>query len=556
MQRRRVDLRLPDGSTTWAYLSDEERLLPETAQYRDLRPVGLNGDDAALLLARLPLGTPTSMLGTNGPLLASVADPNNAHNEGLGAYASHYLRDSVHAADAARVRFPHLSLRTTEFWLPWLGTKFDADTGEEPWRPPHRVHDPNDPAVPKLPGSDSDLEGPSFASVDAPPLLARALLRHLVQHPELADRVVRNHDGVTTYTWAQAAAGMLALIDRWRSSNPEGLIEAHAVSGTYASFPFWMDSPYAYFHKDGRLASPPASTIELLEYVDEALTLALRLAQLRPDLGWSASSLREQQETLRAGLLAYYWVPDGQHFARGTDREPGTGEVRRLKVRGSNMGRVLGLLDGEHNRDYFEATVQHLFSPEMVGPAGFLTAASDEVLFSPERYHNGPAWPHDTFQVVEKLARRLPALAMAVCDVLVRMSRNYRMEFAPASDRPDPEPGRWNVRIERPNVHGKLIRPTVIKSPETVTAYAEGARIGAVTLRQQLLSTGRHAATNAPDRALEIALLPQARELLALPSGSGRTVLPLSPVPRRPTAVTQDATKGQDQRGQSNGLRQ
>jgi glycogen debranching enzyme len=523
MLRRLVEY--PQGEAIGqVHLVDEERLLPDTATFSDLKPPSLTPEQSLLLLNMLPEDASTDDLGRNGPLLASATDAANAANPLAGAYQDRYARDSLESVAAVASVYPALDRATNLFWLQHLGRRDDPATHEQPWRTPHRIHEPARGGRTRLPGDDADMEAPSFSSVDATPLTILSTLRQLQLHPELGSELITHYTGETTYTYAEALAGQLELVRSWRRENAEGVIEAHAYSGTYKSFPFWKDSPIAYVHADGTLASPPVSTVEVVGYAYDAFAGAAALAEAHPELGLNADGLRAEAADIRAGLLEHYWLAERGHFALGTDRDPATGALRPLTPKASNMGRLLngGILEGEEYRPYREAIVRTLFSPEMACPAGFLTLARDEVLFGPNRYHNGPPWIHDTEAIAQGIGATYPALAALAYQVVVRACREFHPEFLPATDEPNPKPNGWNVRMERPNVYGELIRPTVEKSPTPLQAWAVTAHVSAERQLRLMRTLGRTRATDKRDRAFEQDLLPSARAVFALPAAATR----------------------------------
>lgn len=545
MERLLVTYRQGPQQAGWFFVGSGEEPILHTAVHSLLSPLNMSPEEALRELNGLPPDAPLSELGRDGPPLAAASGKANADNPLAGAYPDYYGRDSLWIARLTHEELPFLRSRTVRFWLERLGREEGTSEHEQPWRAPHRFHKPGSPLMPALPGADRDPEATSFGSLDATPMLAADAIDEVRLRPEVAFQRIDHYTGTASYTYAEAIDGMLALIRTWRSSNAEGLIESEAIAGVYKSFPFWKDSPYAYMHRTGELATPPVSSVEVVGYAYSAFAAAAELARNRPELGWNVDELQKEAESLRRTLFEHYWLPDRGYFALGTDRSGPDGAVRPLEVKASNMGHLLGsgILAGEEHRPYREAIVRSLLSADMLCPAGVCTLSWDELLFSPTRYHNGPAWVHEQMIIADGMAEHYPALALLLARAVERNVGRYYPEFLPASRNTQPAPSEWNVRVRMRNVYGETIEPTVEKSPQPLTGWAVAARKSADALIARLESEGRLVATHPEDRRLEEELQLKAATLLGF-SGPATTVQAVGAPTRRPAqAAGQSADK-------------
>lgn len=148
--------------------------------------------------------------------------------------------------------------------------------------------------------------------------------------------------------------------------------------------------------------------MEVAAYAFGALREAARLVARYPRASWPATADKLEQAALRLRLrlIELTWVNEGRYFAAGVDRGP-AGELRQLRIRTSNMGRLLDseILEGPEWRSHREAIIAHMFSDSMLASVGIRTLAAGEARYRPGSYHNGSVWPFDSRLIARGLER-------------------------------------------------------------------------------------------------------------------------------------------------------
>ena len=158
----------------------------------------------------------------------------------------------------------------------------------------------------------------------------------------------------------------------------------------------WKDSEPSMAFRDGSLADPPISPVEVQGYVYDA---KLRVAELARDV-WGdpdlAARLTEQARLLRERFNEAFWVADG-YYALGLD----SGK-RQIDAVGSNMGHLLW--SGIVPADRIDAVADRLMGDGLWSGWGVRTMSAEDRAYNPLVYHNGTVWPHDNSLIAWGLA--------------------------------------------------------------------------------------------------------------------------------------------------------
>ena len=217
-----------------------------------------------------------------------------------------------------------------------------------------------------------------YGSVDATPLFLILLseLWRWTGDPALA-RELEGH-----------ARRALEWIDGPADPDGDGFVEYHRRARRGLRNQSWKDSEPSMAFRDGGLADPPISPVEVQGYVYDA---RLRIAELAREVwGDAALALRltEQARALKERFNAAFWVADGGYYALGLD-----GDKRQIDAVGSNMGHLLwsGIVPPER----IDAVADRLMGDGLWSGWGVRTMAAEELTYNPLVYHNGTVWPHD-----------------------------------------------------------------------------------------------------------------------------------------------------------------
>ncbi|MGF1664021.1 MAG: glycogen debranching N-terminal domain-containing protein [Kineosporiaceae bacterium] len=194
----------------------------------------------------------------------------------------------------------------------------------------------------------------------------------------------------------ERVAGLLPALERALAWMPEhgdtdgdGFLEYADESGTGLSNQGWKDSGDAIRDPDGALPVQPLALCEVQGY---AYAAALAGAALLDEFGRGGGDrYRAWAERLRDAFRRSFWVADGwgRYPAVALD-----GDKRPVASLTSNVGHLLGtgLLDPEE-----EALITDLLaSPALFSGFGVRTMAAGSPGYSPQGYHVGSVWPHDT----------------------------------------------------------------------------------------------------------------------------------------------------------------
>lgn len=254
-----------------------------------------------------------------------------------------------------------------------------------------------------------------YGSVDATPSFVHLIGRWCDRHgPDLLDAAVLPETTVADAALA-AVRWMVREIDGsdlgllgFRRRNPRGLV--HQT---------WKDSQTSLLHSDGTVANhgTPIATIDVQARAFDALIAAVRhMGSRRPAEArrWLATARR-----LRAATLRVMWMPEHAYFAQGVDRDPRSGQVRRLDSLASDAAAVLdsALLDGlspSRRRRMVRGIVARICGPDFLTDCGVrCRARSQDHLIGFADYHGSRAvWPKETVDIARGLRRQgYPLLA-------------------------------------------------------------------------------------------------------------------------------------------------
>lgn len=397
-------------------------------------------------------------IGDLGPVVASLAIDEEkaakkmADHESFHKYEALFGRDSLRVALDVLPRYPKLMKATLLALARLQGTENNLYREEEPGRIIHESRNPHDPIAIEL--TEKNHWGwPYYGSVDATPNFIVALWKYCHATSTTAGE---GYDFLQTIYIAKdgvekTIADCLEACVDWTigrlNANPEGLLEfRHSFEGSTLN-QAWKDSPDAYHHADGTMANhnDGIASIEVQRLTYDALLYAANIYEQHLDKAAEAEELRTRAAHLRDRILDLFWTEDkGGYFVLGTDRD-GSGNLRQLNIRTSNMGHILRsdflLTKGERAEKIREAVIRQLFSQEMLNVSGIRTLASDEYRFRPGAYHNGSVWLWDTYFIARALAKqgylRLAAnLANRVENVI--SSTGKFVEYARGDDGPTP----------------------------------------------------------------------------------------------------------------------
>lgn len=332
------------------------------------------------------------ILSYRGPWLIPYASVPFDHHRGVGEqnlFRCLFGRDSLVIADFLGARVPGLRRGVICALGEAQGENFVAQSEEEPGRIAHEIRDPGDERAREIMAREG-WSFPYFGSVDSTPLWLKALSKETLEEPGLLDIKLGNK------TLGERAV----LATKWilsRLESPSQLIESKRSNPTGIKNQFWKDSGDSYIHADGTIAGEGSlASIETAAETYDALTGAAQLYLLRPYLDWplNGEELIEKAHQVRLKLIEHMWL--GDRFALATERSE-SGIQKPLDSQASNQGRLLdsGILDGPDWNMFRKVIADALTDPQLLGPAGLRTLASNHPSYRPGGYHTGSAWPMD-----------------------------------------------------------------------------------------------------------------------------------------------------------------
>ena len=371
-------------------------------------------------IIRLANAPSLTEIGQHGGPLASLSSHENADVEALRKFEILHGRDALRISLDLHDRFPALLQATL------IDLLQDQGKTNEPYHPgkPFRQEEPgkikllnrqsDDPIGQKF-SEKLGWDWPFYGSIDATITLISATVKHTLTHnPDFLSLPYIDKDNES-----RTVAEGLDQSTRWLlkklQENPEGLVEfQNPVEAGGIAAQAWKDSAFAYLHKDGSRANhnKGIASVEVQALAYDALCDS---ADLHIHLGnvQQAAYLQNQADQLRKQIIDIFWISDDPdhpegYFALGTDRD-GSGRLRTLNVRSSNMGHLLNsrLLEQDDDKTKYmrDTTIKHLFSSEMLHYSGIRTLASDEAGFRAGGYHTGSVWLWDTAHIANGLER-------------------------------------------------------------------------------------------------------------------------------------------------------
>jgi glycogen debranching enzyme len=228
---------------------------------------------------------------------------------------------------------------------------------------------------------------PYYGSVDATPLFLILLAQHaqwsgsLRVFDDLRSNVLR----------------ALEWIDRFGDLTGDGYVDYDSTVGEGLINQGWKDSGNAILNRDGSLAEPPITLVEVQGYVYMAKVAIAVLFERAGDEG-RARRLREEAQGLHERFNRDFWLEDERFYAMALQK--GRRPVRAI---GSNAGHALwaGIADPEKARH----VVARLMAPDMYSGWGIRTLSQNEFPYNPIGYHLGTVWPHDNALIAGGMKR-------------------------------------------------------------------------------------------------------------------------------------------------------
>jgi len=369
-------------------------------------------------MIRLSHAPSSSEIGYHGGPIASIADEINEAIAALRRFEVLHGRDAERMALDVSDYYPKL-LETTLLEL--AETQGVVDEAYEPGIPFRQeekgriillARDPDDPIGKKF----SDRLGwgtPFYGSIDATPTFISAIKLLSDSDPTFLQKSYIGRDE-QQHTMKEALDNSLVWLINKLDETPDGLLEfKNTADSGGMDAQAWKDSSFAYLHANGSRANhrDGIASVEVQALAYDALLDAADIHRpSNPDL---AFELEVRAEQLRKKIIDVFWIEDdpgkGSYFALATDHDPDSSELRPLKVRSSNMGRLLNsrLLerDDTATRHMRDTTVEQLFDKPLLKYSGIATLASDEVGFREGGYHTGSVWLWDTLYIADGLER-------------------------------------------------------------------------------------------------------------------------------------------------------
>ncbi|MET8846087.1 glycogen debranching N-terminal domain-containing protein [Amycolatopsis sp. NPDC004625] len=315
-----------------------------------------------------------------------LADPESPDDGYLAAGAPWYLtlfgRDSLWAARLLLPLGGDLAAGTLRTLARRQGTRYDADTEEQPGKILHEIR-----AAPIDTGQ-VQLSSRYYGTIDATPLWI-CLFRDAWRAGLPADEV------------HQLLPHMYAAMD-WLTGtdadpDDDGLIEYQPSRTGGLTHQGWKDSHDAFLHDDGTHPLAPLALCEAQGYAYAAAQAAVELGTAfnRAETAAWADWARRLEQRFRET----FWIDDesGRYPAIALDS-------KKNPIHGatSNMAHLLGT--GLLDRDEAALVAERLDRPDLTTRFGLRTLSSASPSYNPFSYHRGSIWPHDTAIAMTGLA--------------------------------------------------------------------------------------------------------------------------------------------------------
>lgn len=345
-----------------------------------------HGEDPLAILLRMAGVSQPGEIGDRGPLVASLANAENATNPELRRYEAVFGRDALYSAAFIADLYPKLEAGTVRFLAGFQAMRRDPFALAVPGKIPNHIRDPDDPLARRL-TAETGRHWPWFGGTDTTVLFVTAASRVIDRDRGSLDWPIA---GRRTLRDVVAAAGEW-LLGRLR----QDLLWVYL--NRKDSYTVWTDSPNAFHYPDGTLAGPPVAPIQLQAEVYDALC---GLARHATALGLPRGTLNECALRVRACLRSAFTVdhPRGQFLAAALSAR---GEPLAVRTVGMGMALDSAALEGH---PIISRVADHIFSPQMLTPFGVVGRASDEVRSEPFDYHS-QVWAVAVHRTARGLAR-------------------------------------------------------------------------------------------------------------------------------------------------------
>jgi glycogen debranching enzyme len=290
---------------------------------------------------------------------------------GIPWFSTLFGRDSLIACLQNLAFDQQVAEDTLRLLAEFQGQKVDEWRDEQPGKILHEYR------VGELASTGAIPHTPYYGSVDATPLFLILLAQHarwsgqLGLFEELRPHVERS----------------LEWIDRYADLTGDGYVDYDSSVGEGLINQGWKDSGNAILNRDGSLAEPPISLVEVQAYVYGA---KVAIAELFERAGDDARGqrLRAEAKALRARFNRDFWLAEEKFLALALQKGR-----RPVRIVSSNPGHALwaGIVDEDKAR----CVVERLMAPDMYSGWGIRTISENEYPYNPIGYHLGTVWPHD-----------------------------------------------------------------------------------------------------------------------------------------------------------------
>jgi glycogen debranching enzyme len=278
------------------------------------------------------------------------------------------------------------------------GKEVNIESGEEPgkciheYRPHNHEHLTKQLEMPWYVYPDNAMR--NYDSVDSTPLFLIASYRYwqLSQDQTFIDAL--NSNIMVALKWLTTFA----------DTNGDGFIDYRlhpdrTCGGLITQS--WMDSIESVFHEDGTSAARPIAPVEAQGYMFLALKLWSEFFKsINPIV---SAELETRAFELKKAFNVTFIISDSQGLSLGAAID---GNHKILTSARSSMGHVLwssleeekdGRRESIVNDEFIPKIVERLMKPDLFEPkAGIRTLSTLSNHYSPNSYHNGSIWPHDT----------------------------------------------------------------------------------------------------------------------------------------------------------------
>ncbi|MBX4197985.1 hypothetical protein KW782_01480 [Candidatus Parcubacteria bacterium] len=283
------------------------------------------------------------------------------------------------------------------------GTEVNIESGEEPgkciheFRPSNHEHLTRDLEIPWYLYPDNMMR--NYDSVDSTPLFLITLYRYFQAS---ADNAFMQE------TLPNVKLGLNWLVT-YGDKNGDGFVDyglnPERKFGGLAT-QSWMDSGESVFHEDGSAVAFPIAPVEAQSYTFLALRLWSDYFKNSDNI--HSDALKQRADKLKAHFNEVFVTANDQgvFLATGVD-----GNGKLLTSVRSSMGHCIwssleksrdGVQESIIKDEFIPKIIERLMAPDMFAPkAGIRTLSSLSVSYSPNSYHNGSIWPHDTSIIAE-----------------------------------------------------------------------------------------------------------------------------------------------------------